>query len=58
MDIHKKKLAALCRFCGVNIVLKQGYVTPKPCSNYKDILLDTYGILQDEDPKVRASNFV
>lgn len=52
MDVHKEKLSTLCRLCAIKIVPKRGYVTPKPCSAYKDVLQTVYGILPDEDVEV------
>ena len=45
MEKHLKLLDRTCRLCKNTIVLKGGYVTPKTCYDYADILRNFFGVL-------------
>ena len=61
MEVHKEKLANLCRICGQFIELKYGYCNAKSVVSYSELLLEYYHInvineSADVFPKQLCSN--
>ena len=58
MEKHLKLLDRTSRLCKNTIVLKRGYVKPKTCYDYADILRNFFGVLiTEEDRTVSCTMF-
>ena len=51
MEKHLKLLDHTCCLCKNTIVLKRGYVTPKTCYDYADVLKNFFGVLITEEDR-------
>ena len=45
-------LLKFCRLCGQKIVINRGYVNPKTCGDFQEVLQEYFGIYPDEDQEV------
>ena len=57
MEIHRKKLFKLCRFCAKVVQLKKGYQHAKTVQDYEIVLATYFKISTNEDKDVSVVFF-